>query len=144
MHISWGVKEDLRHCAGGAIEIDVLDGWTPCRSSTKKSSAHRNGETDYLVAAERTLASVEGKSFQDSFHHSGADPLLEAAMAGLVGRITVGNVGPRSARPQYPRIPFRTMRRSIHGLPRPSLRRSGSEMMASIIAHWASVRSRDI
>ena len=37
----------------------------------------------------------EGKSFQNSFHHSGADPLLKAAMAGLVRRITV--VGPRSA-----------------------------------------------
>ena len=43
----------------------------------------------------------KGKSLQNSFHHSGADPLREPAMTGLVRRITVGNVGPGSAYAQH-------------------------------------------
>jgi hypothetical protein len=38
--------------------------------------------------------------------------------------------------------PLRTLRRPIHGQPRPSLRRGGSGMRASRIAHWKSVKGR--
>ncbi len=40
------------------------------------------------------------------------------------------------------RMPFKTARRSFHGRPRPSLRRGGSGIRGSRIAHWRSVRSR--
>jgi hypothetical protein len=39
-------------------------------------------------------------------------------------------------------IPFRTERRSFHGLPRPSLRGVGLEIRLSKIPHCVSVRSR--
>ena len=38
--------------------------------------------------------------FQYAAHHTRANPLLEATMTGLVGRIAFGQVGPRSTRAQ--------------------------------------------
>jgi hypothetical protein len=40
---------------------------------------------------------VLGQSLQRSAHHAGTDPLLKPAMAGLVGRIALGQVGPGGA-----------------------------------------------
>jgi hypothetical protein len=45
---------------------------------------------------------IQGESFQNSSHHSRADPLLKSSMASLVRRITLGNVCPRSACAQHP------------------------------------------
>jgi hypothetical protein len=45
---------------------------------------------------------IEGKSFENSLHHSGANPLLKAPMTSLVRRITVGDIGPWSTRAQHP------------------------------------------
>lgn len=39
---------------------------------------------------------VFGQRFQDAMQHTGAHPLLEATMTGLVGRVPFGQVGPRS------------------------------------------------
>ena len=38
------------------------------------------------------------KSLQNSSHHSGLDPLLESAMAGLVRRISIRKFNPGSTR----------------------------------------------
>jgi hypothetical protein len=40
------------------------------------------------------------------------------------------------------RIPLRTLRRLFQGRPRLSLRRGGSGISGSRIAHWVSVKSR--
>ena len=40
------------------------------------------------------------------------------------------------------RMPLRTLRRLFQGRPRLSLRRGGSGISGSKIAHWVSVRSR--
>jgi len=39
---------------------------------------------------------VLSQSLQHATYDAGADPLLKAAMAGLVGRITLRQIGPRS------------------------------------------------
>jgi hypothetical protein len=48
------------------------------------------------------LFEVFGQSFEYSAKNSFLDPLLEAAMAGLVGRVTFGQILPGSPGAQYP------------------------------------------
>ena len=43
-----------------------------------------------------------GEDFEDAPQHAGADPLLKPPVAGLIRRIAVRQVGPRSAGPQDP------------------------------------------
>jgi hypothetical protein len=45
---------------------------------------------------------VFGKRLQNFPHYPGANPLLKTSMAGLVGWIAFGDIGPRSTRPQHP------------------------------------------
>jgi len=44
-----------------------------------------------------TAAQVLRQSFQHTAHDTGANPLLESAVAGLVRRIPVGQIRPRCA-----------------------------------------------
>jgi hypothetical protein len=44
-----------------------------------------------------TAAQVFGQSLQNTAHDTGANPLLETAVAGLVGGIPFGQIGPRCA-----------------------------------------------
>ncbi len=45
---------------------------------------------------------IRRQRFEGVFHDAGANPPLEATVAGLVGRIAVGEVCPRGARSQHP------------------------------------------
>ena len=45
---------------------------------------------------------VEGEGLEKSLHYAAANPLLKTAMTGLIRRIAVRNIGPRSTSPQHP------------------------------------------
>jgi len=68
-------------------------------------------------------------------------PALEPTMAGLIRRISFGEILPRRSGPQDQRIPFSTSRGSRHGRPRRSRRSRGFGRRGSSIAHCASIRS---
>jgi hypothetical protein len=48
------------------------------------------------------IAQVFGERTQDRFHHARLRPLLKSAVAGLIGRISGRQVGPRRPRAQDP------------------------------------------
>ncbi len=105
----------------------------------------RKGGAVYVAFREvylPALFEVFGQSFEDTRKDSFFDPSLEAAVAGLVGRVAFGEDFPGRSRAQYiQRMPFSTSRGSRQGLPRPSSLRGGSGTRGSNTFHCSSVRS---
>jgi hypothetical protein len=61
-----------------------------CRSETAVDEG-------FFQIESTTAAQVFGQRLQHTAHDTGANPLLETAVAGLVRRIPLGQIGPRCA-----------------------------------------------
>lgn len=85
---------------------------------------------------------VECLDLKDTPQHARANPLLKPAVARLIRRIAVRQVGPPGAGPQDPQNAINTARFSLPGRPRPSLRRVNSGKKGPMKSHCSSVRSR--
>src|SRR5215218_129019 len=105
-----------------------------------------------LCSIPKDLSPRVPRDLRQGFEHpdknSFLEPLLEAAVASLVGRVAFWKVLPGSSRTHYPedavRMPFKTSRGSRQGLPRRSSLRGGSGIRGSNTSHCSSVRSMQL
>src|SRR5262249_59682646 len=75
------------------------------------------------------------EDFEDAPQYAGTHPVLKSPVAGLIGRVSVRQVGPRGAGPQNPEDAIEHKAVLPPGRPRPSSRRGSSGKKGPMRSH---------